>query len=233
MFVSPHSEQPALISSAFLSLQEADAFSQTWRGHMQYLLGYASSVYYVYKMIKSAGIIDTFIIANFVSTSAFFRIQSLQSVIFKEAVSVDLGTRTVSIILQFFDIGINAALLSQFSYECYLIIITEVLGGEIQLDLYHCWFDAIFVASAFLSLLLLSAHYKSCQSGKHPEAYLFHLDALLLRGIKAKDVRLCSQIGIVKLHSIDAFWRDAQIALRRRSFEMVDHHSHVHCILPR
>ncbi|KAJ6858484.1 hypothetical protein NC652_040925 [Populus alba x Populus x berolinensis] len=88
-------------------------------------------------------------------------VQPLQSVIFKEAVSVDLGTRTVSIILQFFDIGINAALLSQ-------IIITEVLGGEIQLDLYHWWFDAIFVASAFLSLLLLSAHYKSCQSGKHP-----------------------------------------------------------------
>ncbi|KAJ6951858.1 hypothetical protein NC653_041110 [Populus alba x Populus x berolinensis] len=128
-----------------LDAGEAAAFSQTWRGHMQYLLGYAFSVYYVYKMIKP-----------------------LQSVIFKEAVSVDLGTRTVSIILQFFDIGINAALLSQFSYECYLIIITEVLGGEIQLDLYHWWFDAIFVASAFLSLLLLSAHYKSCQSGKHP-----------------------------------------------------------------
>ncbi|TXG48742.1 hypothetical protein EZV62_024617 [Acer yangbiense] len=260
--------------------KEAATYSRTWRGHMQNLLGYALSIYCVYKMIKHNSLVvdDNFIL--FMSLKIELRsgclclgIQSLCKVLSSrgyflplndtfllfahliyfvvlvhilkylvtvfltcmlnslpwQAGSVDPVTMTISIFLQFFDIGIDATLLSQYISLLFIgmlivvsvrgflmnvmkfffavsrigsgsssnvvlflseimgmyfvssillirkslatdyrIIITEVLGGEIQFDFYHRWFDAIFVASAFLSLLLLSAHYTSRQTDKHP-----------------------------------------------------------------
>eukprot|EP00850_Spirogloea_muscicola_P002678 SM000010S04316 [mRNA] locus=s10:971591:975426:+ [translate_table: standard] len=215
--------------------KQAMAYSRTWRGHVKNLLGYACSVYCIYKMYTSC--------------------RSL--LLFKETNSDDPVSTTISLSLHYFHVQLNVALWSQYisllftgvlitvslrgflfnlmkKYSTaisssriphnatiqgrtkfqlllqllftvsggasgvgsnvvlflteimgmyfislillirkslanrYRVIITDVLGGDIQFNFYHRWFDAIFVASAILSIFFIAAHHTSRRIDKAP-----------------------------------------------------------------
>eukprot|EP00850_Spirogloea_muscicola_P000271 SM000001S04673 [mRNA] locus=s1:1579441:1582944:+ [translate_table: standard] len=187
--------------------KQAMAYSRTWRGHVKNLLGYACSIYCIYKMYTSC-------------TSLL---------LFKETNSEDPVSTTISLSLHYFHVQLNVALWSQYISllftgvlitvslrgflfnlmrllftmsggasgvgsnvvlflteimgmyfislillirkslaNRYRVIITDVLGGDIQFNFYHRWFDAIFVASAILSIFFIAAHHTSRRIDKAP-----------------------------------------------------------------
>ncbi|GJP33972.1 hypothetical protein CLOM_g18458 [Closterium sp. NIES-68] len=50
----------------------------------------------------------------------------------------------------------------------YRLLITEVLGGDIQFNFFYRWFDAIFVASSVITIAVFAAQHTSKRTDKHP-----------------------------------------------------------------
>ncbi|CAI5479364.1 unnamed protein product, partial [Closterium sp. Yama58-4] len=50
----------------------------------------------------------------------------------------------------------------------YRLLITEVLGGDIQFNFFYRWFDAIFVASSVITIVVFAAQHTSKRTDKHP-----------------------------------------------------------------